>query len=94
MPSFEPQLTLFTLPAPPADPHLTTHPGQQVDTDDTARDGLATAVFSPCRRWRYQLSRIWDADLPRINLLLLNPSTADAFHLDPTLRRAAGYVRD
>ena len=50
------------------------------------------AAFSGCRRWRYLLWRRWDADKPAANFLMLNPSTADEFQLDPTCARARGYA--
>jgi hypothetical protein len=50
------------------------------------------AVFSSCRRWRYLLWRRWDAALPTINFLMLNPSTADERVLDPTCARARDYA--
>lgn len=45
------------------------------------------ALFSPCLRWRYALTRVWDESLPHINFLLLNPSTATAQVNDPTVER-------
>lgn len=50
------------------------------------------AAFSGCRRWRYLLWRRWDAGRPAANFLMLNPSTADEFQLDPTCARARGYA--
>ena len=50
------------------------------------------AIFSPCRRWRYRLWRCWDARNPVANFLMLNPSTADEFRLDPSCTRARGYA--
>jgi hypothetical protein len=50
------------------------------------------AVFSRCRRWRYLLWRRWDARLPVANFLMLNPSTADEFKLDPSCTRARLYA--
>jgi hypothetical protein len=52
----------------------------------------AGAVFSECRRWRYLLWRRWDAEKPAANFLMLNPSTADEFKLDPTCARARDYA--
>lgn len=55
------------------------------------------AVFSPCRRFRYRLWRIWDESRPLALYVLLNPSTANEIDPDPTvtrcMRRAAlrGY---
>jgi hypothetical protein len=53
----------------------------------------ARATFSNCRKYRYTLSRTWDAGLPTACWLLLNPSTADEQKLDPTLRRCVGFSR-
>src|SRR5437899_7665958 len=50
------------------------------------------AVFSDCRRWRYLLWRRWDAARPVANFLMLNPSTADEWKLDPSCTRARLYA--
>jgi hypothetical protein len=50
------------------------------------------ALFSSCRRWRYLLWRRWDKTLPVANFLMLNPSTADEFQLDPSCTRARVYA--
>jgi hypothetical protein len=50
------------------------------------------AAFSSCRRWRYLLWRQWDSSLPTANFLMLNPSTADEFQLDPSCTRARVYA--
>jgi hypothetical protein len=50
------------------------------------------ALFSDCRKWRYLLWRQWDKSLPVANFLMLNPSTADEFKLDPTCARARSYA--
>lgn len=50
------------------------------------------ALFSRCRRWRYLLWRRWDATRPAANFLMLNPSTADEFVLDPSCTRARRYA--
>src|SRR5918912_3983141 len=52
----------------------------------------AGARFSDCRRWRYLLWRRWDATRPVANFLMLNPSTADEFQLDPSCTRARLYA--
>ena len=52
----------------------------------------AGAQFSECRRWRYLLWRCWDASKPVANFLMLNPSTADEFKLDPSCTRARNYA--
>lgn len=51
------------------------------------------AVFSPCRTYRYSLWRRWDADGPTLNVIGLNPSTADEYADDPTIRRCIGFAR-
>ncbi len=50
------------------------------------------AEFSRCRRWRYLLWRRWDARAPLANFVMLNPSTADEFRLDPSCTRARNYA--
>ena len=50
------------------------------------------AVFSACRRWRYLLWRRWDPAAPIANFLMLNPSTADEWKLDPSCTRARLYA--
>ena len=75
------------------DPAIASHPfGTVVDSTDGAW-GLATASFSSDRIHRFRLSRIWDDSLARVNFLMLNPSTADAFQLDPTVRRCVGFAK-
>jgi len=39
------------------------------------------------------LTRTWDDSLPVVNFLMLNPSTANAFQLDPTNRRCVGFAQ-
>lgn len=52
-----------------------------------------TADFSPCRTYRYRLTRRW-SDGPMLNVIGLNPSTADETQDDPTIRRCIGFARD
>lgn len=53
------------------------------------------ASFSSCGRYRWSLTRRWDADplKPRLGFIMLNPSTADAYSDDPTIRRCIGFAR-
>lgn len=44
------------------------------------------AVISDCGRYRYLLRRTWDHGLPRVLIVMLNPSTADAEIDDATIR--------
>lgn len=43
--------------------------------------------------YRYSLSRVWEQELPRVTWVLLNPSTADAEQLDPTMRRCVSFAK-
>lgn len=54
----------------------------------------AGAVFSDCRKYRYRLWRIWDQKIEPVVFCMLNPSTADADTLDPTVRRCVGFARE
>lgn len=51
------------------------------------------AIFSPDRQYRYALSRVWDESTAKVLFISLNPSTADEYHDDPTVRRCIGYAR-
>lgn len=45
------------------------------------------AVFDLARLYRYFLSIVWDATLPILVAVMLNPSTADHLKNDPTVER-------
>lgn len=51
------------------------------------------AHFSECRQYRYALWRIWDATLPKIMFIGLNPSTAAESTDDPTIRRVVSFAK-
>lgn len=54
----------------------------------------ASAWFSGCRRYRYLLTRRRIVPgAPLATFVMLNPSTADAFEDDPTIRRCIGFAR-
>lgn len=84
---------LFELPLPPPDPVLASRPIGGVLSVGYGHDGVGTASFDADRRYRYRLSRVWDASRARCCFLLLNPSTADAHATDPTLRRCLSFAR-
>jgi len=49
------------------------------------------ASFSPCRQYRYTLTRVWRSE-PCVMFIGLNPSTADETVNDPTVRRCMGFA--
>lgn len=53
----------------------------------------AGATFSPCRTWRYTLTRRWGSG-PHCQFIGLNPSTATETEDDPTIRRCIRFARD
>jgi hypothetical protein len=61
-----------------------------VDHRQDLAGGIAAAVFDHDRTYRYLLTRIWDPSKAPMVWVMLNPSTADAFVEDPTVRRLIG----
>ncbi|MFY0693327.1 MAG: DUF1643 domain-containing protein [Paracoccaceae bacterium] len=56
-------------------------------------DAASTAIYSPCERYRYALTRIWDPDGRKISFVMLNPSTATERQNDPTVERCERRAR-
>ena len=52
------------------------------------------AEFSPCKKYRYSLFRIWDRKLPIVMLIGLNPSTANEVKADPTINKVEKISRN
>lgn len=52
-----------------------------------------TAHFSRDRRYRYTLTRRWDRTRESLTFVMLNPSRADAYTDDATVRRCIGYAK-
>jgi hypothetical protein len=50
------------------------------------------AILSSDGQYRYRLWRIWEDGKPLLNIIGLNPSTADATGDDPTMRRCVGFA--
>lgn len=50
------------------------------------------ADFSPCRKWRYKLWRIWNKDKPYVAFCGLNPSKADENINDSTVRKCIKFA--
>jgi hypothetical protein len=65
----------------------------RVTDTDTDIHGTASATFSPCRTYRYALTRVWAPGRPLAAFIMLNPSTADALDDDATIRRVSGFAR-
>ena len=59
----------------------------------TKGDAPSTAVYSDCERYRYSLTRVWDADARRVVFVMLNPSTATEVQNDPTIQRCEQRAR-
>lgn len=51
-------------------------------------------IFSPDRKYRYVLWRVWDTEKPYCMFIGLNPSTADEIVNDNTVTRCINYSRD
>jgi hypothetical protein len=52
----------------------------------------SSATFSQCRKYRYVLSRVWDASKLRIAFVGLNPSTANESTNDPTITHVINFA--
>ena len=59
----------------------------------TKDDAPSTAIYSDCERYRYALTREWDADGRRVLFVMLNPSTATEVQNDPTVERCERRAR-
>lgn len=57
------------------------------------RDGSEDAVFDPTRTYRYRLTRHTGAGIGTLLFVMLNPSTADEYRNDPTVRRCIAFAR-
>jgi len=54
---------------------------------------MSTAIIDPTGRYRYSLTRSWDASSPLAVFVMINPSTADAAVNDPTIVRCIGFAK-
>jgi hypothetical protein len=58
------------------------------------KDGVkGTDKFSENKKYRYRLSRTWDANKPHALFVLMNPSTADRFYDDPTVAKCQVFAK-
>jgi hypothetical protein len=53
----------------------------------------SSATYSDCECYRYELTRIWDDNAPRLAFVMLNPSKATEQHNDPTVERCERRAR-
>ena len=56
-------------------------------------DARSEAIYSPCERYRYSLTRIWAPRGRRVSFVMLNPSTATELQNDPTVERCERRAR-
>lgn len=52
------------------------------------------AVFDKSGAYRYRLWRHWDPALPKLCIIMLNPSTANAEQNDPTISRCINLAKE
>ncbi|TGD44567.1 DUF1643 domain-containing protein [Pseudotabrizicola sediminis] len=65
----------------------------QVERAHQKGDAASVAVYSPCERYRYLLTRVWDRAGARALFVMLNPSTATEVQNDPTVERCERRAR-
>lgn len=68
-------------------------PGPTVSRRHQKGDAASEAVYSPCERYRYLLTRVWDPAGPKALFVMLNPSTATELQNDPTVERCERRAR-
>ena len=51
------------------------------------------AIFSPCKKYRYVLTRVWNKDKPSLVWLMLNPSVADHIKNDRTVSKCIKFAK-
>jgi len=67
---------------------------RQIDLDTQVDlDCPSGAIFDRRRRYRYLLWRTWSDALPAVSFVMLNPSTADEHHNDPTISRSISLAK-
>ncbi|MGI9389036.1 MAG: DUF1643 domain-containing protein [Boseongicola sp.] len=59
-----------------------------------SQDGVASeAIYSPCERYRYSLTRVWNPRAKRLLYVMLNPSKATELANDATVERCERRTR-
>ena len=64
-----------------------------IERHHKAEGRISSALYSDCDRYRYALTRTWDADAPRLLYIMLNPSKATETQNDPTIERCERRAR-
>lgn len=64
-----------------------------IENDTSLLGDCGAAWFSQDRAYRYLLNRKWGDSQQRMTFIMLNPSTADAFTDDPTIRRCISFAK-
>ncbi len=64
-----------------------------ITREHTKDETRSSAVYSPCERYRYSLTRCWDETRQRLLYVMLNPSTATETQNDPTVERCERRAR-
>lgn len=71
---------------------MTVHAAECITDTREHTLGVDTAVFSPDRAYRYALTRAWGKGRQAC-WVMLNPSTADAFTDDRTIKRCISFTK-
>ncbi len=59
----------------------------------TKGDAPSVANYSDCKKYRYDLTRVWDPEGRKVLFVMLNPSTATEVQNDPTVERCERRAR-
>jgi len=51
------------------------------------------AIIDETGMYRYSLTRVWDKNGKKVTFILLNPSAADAYDDDPTVRKCIKFAK-
>ena len=58
-----------------------------------ARNYQMDSVMDESKLYRYSLTRIWDEGGRKVTFIMLNPSTADAYEDDSTVKKCIGFAK-
>ncbi|MGY6549837.1 MAG: DUF1643 domain-containing protein [Roseinatronobacter sp.] len=67
--------------------------GPTITRSHVKGDAPSVAVYSPCEKYRYLLTRAWTPQTGRVLFVMLNPSTATELQNDPTVERCERRAR-